>query len=479
MYRKSNKGWLKHIDFIIIDMVSLEVSFFLAYMIRHGFHANLLNIPSYHRMVFVLILIEFVSAMMLRTYSGVLRRGYLDEIWSTIKQAGFVTLLSVLYLFSVQSGDAYSRITLFLTGFLYAVIGYITRIIWKKNLNCRSPVNPRSMVIITTKEDAAKAIDNFKRNNYANVAVTGLVITDTSLTGKPINGIPVVADRETVEDYVLSNWIDEVLIGIPIDSGLSRELHMAFLEMGITLHQALIEVENDSTFERDIERVGGYTVITRSIRILTPMEAFFKRAMDIAGGIVGCILTGILLLIVGPAIYIASPGPIIFSQERVGKNGKVFKMYKFRSMYLDANDRLAELKEKNEMKNGYLFKMHDDPRIIGSEKGPGKGIGNFIRKTSIDEFPQFWNVLKGDMSLVGTRPPLLSEWELYEARHRARMAAKPGITGIWQVSGRNNMTDFEKIVEYDTEYIENWSFGLDIKIIIMTVIQIFKREGAM
>ena len=153
-------------------------------------------------------------------------------------------------------------------------------------------------------------------------------------------------------------------------------------------------------------------------------------------------------------------------------------MYKFRSMYLDAEERLKELKDQNDRDDDFMFKMENDPRIIGSEKGPGKGIGNFIRKTSIDEFPQFWNVLIGEMSLVGTRPPLISEWKQYENHHRARMATKPGITGMWQVSGRSDIKDFEEVVDLDMEYIENWSFSLDVKILAKTVQQLVRHEGA-
>lgn len=148
---------------------------------------------------------------------------------------------------------------------------------------------------------------------------------------------------------------------------------------------------------------------------------------------------------------------------------------------MDAEERKAELMKNNKM-NGLMFKMDYDPRIIGSEKrgkdGKPKGIGNFIRKTSLDEFPQFWNVLKGDMSLVGTRPPTVDEREKYELHHRIRMATKPGITGMWQVSGRSDITDFEEVVRLDTEYIEHWSIGLDIKILLKTVLAVLKNDGA-
>lgn len=148
---------------------------------------------------------------------------------------------------------------------------------------------------------------------------------------------------------------------------------------------------------------------------------------------------------------------------------------------MDAEERKAELMKDNKM-NGLMFKMDFDPRIIGSEKlrknGKPGGIGNFIRRTSLDEFPQFWNVLKGEMSLVGTRPPTVDEWEKYELHHRIRMATKPGITGMWQVSGRSDITDFEEVVRLDTEYIENWSVGLDIKILLKTVLAVVRNDGA-
>ena len=157
-------------------------------------------------------------------------------------------------------------------------------------------------------------------------------------------------------------------------------------------------------------------------------------------------------------------------------------MYKFRSMYMDAEKRKAELMAQNKIQGGLMFKMDDDPRIIGSEKkgkdGKPKGIGNFIRNTSIDEFPQFINVLKGDMSLVGTRPPTVDEWNHYDPLHRVRMSAKPGITGLWQVSGRSKITDFDQVVALDKQYIENWSLWLDLKILFKTVKVVLRHEGA-
>ena len=196
---------------------------------------------------------------------------------------------------------------------------------------------------------------------------------------------------------------------------------------------------------------------------------FFKRAIDLFVSIVGFIILLPVFLILMLAVKLDSPGPVFFKQDRVGKNGRIFHIYKFRSMYMDAEERKAELMKYNEMQ-GLMFKMEDDPRIFP--------IGKFMRKFSIDELPQFWNVLRGDMSLVGTRPPTLDEFEKYEAHHRARLSNKPGLTGMWQVSGRSKITDFEEVVSLDTAYISNWNLAMDVRILFKTVKVVLLGRGA-
>ncbi len=241
--------------------------------------------------------------------------------------------------------------------------------------------------------------------------------------------------------------------------------------MGMVIHIELDDidklVENDNVLQ--VDNVGELTVLTSSINTISALQLIVKRFMDIVFGVMGTIFTFILAIIIGPIIKFKSKGPIFFVQKRVGRNGKIFDMLKFRSMYLDADKDKKKLKNENE--DDLMFKMKEDPRVI-------KGIGEFIRKTSIDEFPQFINVLKGDMSVVGTRPPTIDEWEKYDLHHRARLVIKPGITGLWQVSGRSNIKNFEDVVALDTKYIKTFSLWQDMAIIYKTIKVVMNKEGA-
>ena len=244
---------------------------------------------------------------------------------------------------------------------------------------------------------------------------------------------------------------------------------MQIENMGITVHLNIEVLENFDGFDKTVTMLGDIPVITFANTFFDYNKLIIKRAMDIAGAIIGLAFTGIITIFLAPPLLLESKGPLFFKQRRVGKNGRYFDMYKFRSMYSDAEERKQELMSKNEM-NGLMFKMTDDPRITK--------VGKFIRKTSIDEMPQFWNVLKGEMSLVGTRPPTVDEFKKYEGYHKRRLSTKPGITGMWQVSGRNDIEDFEEVVKLYLEYIDNWCLAFDIKIILKTIGIVFARKGA-
>ena len=295
-------------------------------------------------------------------------------------------------------------------------------------------------------------------------------------------GVPVVSDLNDVSSYICREWIDSVYIDVPSEDERIQKIMRDCREMAVPVHYHIPGVSRHQQ-KQFVEKIGGSTVLTLSNNYVTPVQVFFKRMMDIAGGLVGSLLALVVIAIVAPMIRKQSPGPILYRSERIGQNGRRFKMIKIRSMKINADSEKKKLMAQNRVKDGMMFKLDFDPRIIGNEILPDgtkkTGLGEFLRRTSLDEFPQFFNVLAGDMSLVGTRPPSPDEWEKYEFHHRARLATKPGITGMWQVSGRSEIKDFEKVVKLDTDYIQNWSIGLDIKILLKTVWIVIKGKGAM
>ena len=471
MYKKENNSWLKHIDFVILDILCLQLAFILAYEIRVAKGIPYLN-PLYENMAFVLVIFQLLVSFFGESFSGVLRRGFLIEMKCMIEHEICVMLLAVLYLFMSQQGVMYSRGAFTIMCTLYFFIAYAVRIGWKKVIRSRkfAEGEKRSILIITTDAEAANVVRALRGDSYGTYHLAGVALLDKNKTGSMIQGVPVVAGADDVTAYIHKNWVDEVFFALPEHVDIPKKIMKDCNRMGVVTHVQLAAL-NELGKNQVVEEIAGYMVLSSSINIVSSWQLLVKRLMDIAGGLVGCIFTGIIYIFIAPIMKVKSPGPVFFSQVRMGKNGKPFKIYKFRSMYMDAEERKKELMEKNNIKDGLMFKMDDDPRII-------KGIGHFIRKTSLDEFPQFWNILKGDMSLVGTRPPTMDEWDKYELHHRRRLAIKPGLTGMWQVSGRSEITDFEEVVELDTKYIEQWSIGLDIKILFKTVTVVFTGSGA-
>lgn len=485
MYRKDYTGWIKHADFILLDLICLQIAFVLAYALS-GYGWNPYQNLLYRNMAVFIEIFDLVVLLAMGTLKNVLKRGFYKDFLITVQHGVSLAAFILLYLFLLQEGHLYSRLALILNIGIYILLTYVVREAWKYMLH-RQMVegeNEKCSLLLVVSADVADAVvESMRENNYARYKIAGLAVIDQDRIGQYVDDVPVVADMETAAEYVCRQWIDEVLI---VTSGLvpyPKELIEQFTETGVTVHLNLAKVKSVPGKRQFVEKIGDYTVLTTSINYASTRALMVKRLMDIAGGLLGCLITAVLFVFVAPAIYIASPGPIFFTQERVGKNGKRFKMYKFRSMYMDAEARKAELMKQNKLGDAKMFKLDFDPRVIGNKVLPDgthkTGIGDFIRRTSIDEFPQFFNVLKGDMSIVGTRPPLISETNCYELHHKARLAIKPGITGMWQVSGRSDITDFEEVVRLDKEYIENWNIGLDVKILIKTVMVVLKKEGSM
>jgi len=476
MYQKNPSSIIKHIDFMILDLVCFLLSLWLAYCLRLN-DLEIWESQIYRSLLIIIALVHICVAIFDSAYKNILRRGYLKELIAVIKHIVIVVTVMVVLMFFLKTLDALSRMVVAYTAVISLVLLWVERTIWKKFIHHRLAKNPRYLLLVTDQSGAERILNQFQ-GQMLDFQVKGIVLVGTNNeTVDSIQGIPVVASVETLTQYLLKTVVDEILFSVPKKEDIPQDLIRECSLMGITIHLEIMS-SDELARARYEEDIAGLSVMTSYLKLITAGQAFVKRFIDIIGSIVGLVFTGILFLFVAPAIYISDPGPVFFSQERVGKNGRIFKLYKFRSMYQDAEERKAELMEKNEMK-GLMFKMENDPRIIGSgPDGTRKGIGAFIRSTSIDEFPQFWNVLKGDMSLVGTRPPTVGEVSEYNTYHKARLAIKPGITGLWQVSGRSDIDDFEEVVRLDIKYIQEWSISLDVKILFKTIIVIFKRKGS-
>ena len=482
MYRKKGRGWTKHADFMLLDILCMQLAFIVSYIVRFGID-NPYTDRDYRILAIAFLFIDFFVEIVSDSFKNVLKRGYFDELTATCKHVILVELVATFYLFTTQMGSIYSRFSYYIMVPLYIVITYVARLIWKKILQKKEfNTEKKALLILAPEKILRETLQTVSQNlpGYSRIVAVSL---DTDITGTEIYGIPVVAGYKDVIGFACGEWIDEVFIPPCDENQYPDELVSAFMEMGITVHTGIMKSGILPSGCQQVEKIGDYTVITTSMNYADSSKLTVKRMMDIAGGLAGCLITLLILIIVGPVIYINSPGPIFFSQERVGKNGKKFKMYKFRSMYMDAEARKAELMKENKLGDGKMFKMDFDTRVIGNKVLPDgshkTGVGDFIRRTSLDEFPQFFNVLLGDMSLVGTRPPTVDEYEKYKLHHKARLSAKPGITGMWQVSGRSDITDFEDVVKLDTAYIKDWSIGKDLRILAKTVQVVLTGKGSM
>lgn len=532
MYSGRTSTWLKHWDFILLDLLVYEFSFYVSHFVRNG-----INFRVYGNMYFNVALVMGLSIIaitfFMEAYSGILRRDHFSEFKKVLLQVMLVIGFMSVYIYFSGYGPAFSRLVFVFVGVLTIPLDYILRTALKLHLRKYNNHPKRAMLLLTSSDIAEKVAARMLNNLYNEYEIKGVILIDTDkyanayaarkivsdgiggavvegsgikpedvdnsvvLSGTNIEipvtdgteqemiernadnicGIPVVCTFNDIFNFMQNRWVDEVFIHVSKQYDVPEGFFDGCLEMGITTHLNLSSVE-ELGHNLAVEKIGGHVVLTNTIRVASTKQIFVKRVMDIFGSFIGLILCSFFVVIIGPIIFIQSPGPIFFSQERVGKNGKRFRIYKFRSMYMDAEARKQSLMEKNKMQ-GLMFKMDNDPRIIGSgPDGTKHGIGWFIRKTSIDEFPQFWNVMKGDMSLVGTRPPTVDEWKQYEAHHRARLAVKPGITGLWQISGRSDITDFEEVVALDLQYMKNWSIGSDIEILFKTVSAVLQMKGS-
>lgn len=462
--------------YILADMGAVILAFFLTVIARY---ASLEAVSTGGALLLDYILV----ILFYQPEKKLAERGN----WEEFQNVAFINLLMMLLVCIVLclgsrrpalSGSFYMLFFLFC-----CLLMYMGRLYIKSGLRVyySRPENRKKVLICAGRPHIHQVLRDLKDSGLHDRELAGVAVFEASsrnengrkismyqCCGEEMRLVP-MAQSVTLEEYTKKYAVDEALLSLPDYDRNSLEALIQYFEtMGISVH-VTINTFGIREKEKLVEDFGVYHVLTYAPRVFDPAELFLKRVLDILGSVVGLVLTGLLSIAVVPLIYFESPGPVIFSQIRIGLNGRRFKMYKFRSMYMNAEERKKELMAQNEMK-GLMFKMKDDPRITR--------IGKWIRNTSIDEFPQFLNVLKGEMSLVGTRPPTEDEFVQYEERHKRRLSLKPGITGLWQVSGRNEIQDFEEVVKLDCEYIDNWSLGLDVKILIQTVLVVLKKRGA-
>lgn len=470
-----SKEKIAQILLYLVDIISLFLSYILSGLIWLVMYKGMDDVNVSNQLGFEVgaLVLSYAFIIIFFNANGTFfKRDKLAEFTSVVKANLMFAALFVVVLFAKRSADIFSRGVYFLTIFLNIVIMFILHILVKYYLTKVRIKSKRidRMLIITYSDRAEEIIKRVCKRSEYNRNIDGIVILDKDMTGEAILEYPVVAGRDGLIDYVKLQIMDEVLLDMPANEYKRMRRDIIELEsMGVIVSMSITQLREFEEYKTTIDMIGDVPVVRFASVFHDYNKLLVKRIIDIVGAIVGLAITAVVTIFLAPILLIESPGPLFFKQKRVGRNGRFFYMYKFRSMYRDAEERKKELMDRNEM-NGLMFKMTDDPRITK--------VGKFIRKTSIDELPQFFNVLKGDMSLVGTRPPTVDEFKQYEGHHKRRLSMKPGITGLWQVSGRSDIEDFEEVVMLDLKYIDNWCVTEDIKILFKTIKVIVFGNGA-
>lgn len=473
MYRKRKQ--LMELMVCVIDACAVVFSLFVAGMIRYHELDILMHAENMKALCSMMLVVHMAAYYFTKVYDGFFRRGRYKELILSVKYNIVLVAGAMLLGFSMKNVVFVSRLVM---GYFFVIN---TILIWMIHIFIRnrdrifkwSKRKETSLLVVTTREHFEEIRQKFAKSKETVWNIVGVVFLGEHVEEGEINGVPVISDSEEAYlEYATLHVVDEVFIqldSIQKKESLLKNMILEFEKMGIVVNLNLDLFNLGLTGEKRIYSLEDYHVVAFSSRLFDYRMVLVKRLIDICGALVGLVLTFAIGIFLAPVLLLESPGPLIFKQKRVGVNGRIFDFYKFRSMYKDAEARKKELMAQNEMQ-GLMFKMENDPRITK--------VGAFIRKTSIDELPQFWNVLKGDMSLVGTRPPTLDEYQQYSYYQKRRISFRPGITGLWQVSGRSDITDFDEIVKLDLEYIDNWSLLLDFKIIFKTILVVFRGSGA-
>ena len=341
------------------------------------------------------------------------------------------------------------------------VVNIWIRKVWK--FLSRKKKYTQRILLVTTRARVERVLKQVSTYEYGYVSAV-CIVDDESFESSNFT----IVTLGNLVTYATRSVVDQVVINLPSENFLIADFVSRFETMGLPVAVNITALDFITNSEKAIQRFGNSSVVNFSTTFYRSSDIALKRVIDIIGSLVGLIICGLVSIFLVPLIK-RDGGPAIFVQDRVGRNGRVFKFYKFRSMRVDAEEIKKELMSQNQMQGG-MFKIENDPRITK--------IGHFIRKTSLDELPQFWNVLKGDMSLVGTRPPTLDEYMTYTPEQKRRLSFKPGITGLWQISGRSNITNFDDVVKLDVAYLDGWTIWKDIEILLKTIKVVVMKDGA-
>jgi len=449
-----------HVIILFTDLIGSAFGVIVAALIRYN---KFLGVNNTCDQAWVLWLVMIIVSFVNIARSPVIkftRRGPFAELVDVTSRQIIVLSLLLIILYLAHSSQLLSRLVFIFFAVNSVLFIWLLRIILKwylLNIHQQGKTSIKVFVIAEEKR-LADVVRTFKKNKDWDRFICQSMAGDK-------------CSYKEILEYIVRNEVDEVLVSM---SQIKNKMEfqtfaMDIVSMGVRLNIDLEQFELNIPGYKWLDEVGQYAVISAIRNDISISRRFLKRTLDIIGSLIGLIVLAIVSIFLVPMIKLDSKGPAIFKQKRIGKNGRVFNFYKFRSMCADAEAQKKNLMSQNEV-DGLMFKIKDDPRITK--------IGKFIRATSLDEIPQFWNVLKGDMSLVGTRPPTLDEYEKYEPWQKARLSMRPGITGLWQVSGRSDIKNFNDVVKLDMYYIDNWSLKEDIKILFKTVFVVFAKRGS-
>lgn len=470
----SQRNKIRAIGIYLGDILATILAFFAAYGLRGAFpeeaYAKLFPLSMYLNLLWIILTVWSLIFYLAGSYNYWRGERWLKETWKIFKAIFLSSLVLGFFVFAFKY-QFVSRIFISLFAIsdlvLIIIFRYLARriiILWGKKRE-----DTRNVLILGLNEHALELAKAIERNGDLGFKFLGFLSFTKSDKPSNYKGYPVLGAAQDLSSLMDNKVVDEVIFAISQEEfNKMSDLLLLCEERGITT-RVVLNLFPLAISKTHLEKMDGFSLLTFSTTPQNEMLFLMCRICDIIASLFLIGLFAPLLLLIAISIRLDSPGPILYRQTRCGLNGRRFTVYKFRSMVQDAEERKKDLIHFNLMK-GPVFKIKNDPRITR--------VGRILRRLSLDELPQLFNVLRGDMGFVGPRPPLPEEVKQYEGWQRRRLSMKPGITGLWQVSGRNQI-DFQDWVKLDLEYIDNWSLWLDFKIILKTIPAVLSGKGAM